>query len=173
VRHHLIFDYTYQLPAAPLLPKLVGSGWQMNGITAMRTGLPVNVVAGTDPMGIGSATSRPNHVPGAPMRPANYSIPNNQINIAAFTAPPAGTWGQLGRNILRGPPLANWDFSLFKRFPVHERQQLEFRYEMFNMFNHPNFALPGANLSGAANFGISSGTSTAPRQLQFALKYIF
>jgi hypothetical protein len=173
VRHHVIFDYTYELPKAPLLPKCVGSGWQINGITTMRTGLPVNVVAGTDPMGIGSANSRPNRVPGVSMRPANYSIPDNQLNIAAFTAPPTGTWGQLGRNILSGPPLANWDCSLFKRFRVREQQALESRFEMFNVFNHPNFNSPGASLAGVANFGISSSASTAPRQLQFALKYIF
>ena len=173
VRHYLIFDYTYQLPHAPLLPRWVGSGWQINGITTFRTGLPINVVAGTDPMAIGSATSRPNRVPGVPMRPANYSIPNNQLNIAAFAAPPTGTWGELGRNILSGPPFAGWDFSLFKRFRVRERQDLEYRFEMFNMFNHPNFAEPGSSLAGAANFGISSSTSTSPRQLQFALKYLF
>ena len=65
-----------------------------------------------------------------------------------------------------------WDFSLFKRFNVRERQTLEFRFEMFNMFNHPNFANPGANIAAPATFGQSWGAYPG-RDMQFALKYVF
>jgi hypothetical protein len=178
VRHNVTFDYTYQLPAAPHLPKPLGSGWQINGITNLRTGLPINVVCSCDPMMIGDATGRPNLVPGVSLRPANYSIPTNQLNLAAFSWPadPAGLvpkpFGNAGRNLLSGPSYMNWDFSLFKKFRVHEGQELEFRFEMFNMFNHPNFANPSGDISAPSTFGQSFGAFAA-REMQFALKYVF
>jgi len=178
VRHNLTFDYTYQLPAAPHFPKWLGSGWQINGITNLRTGLPINVVCSCDPMMIGNYTGRPNMVAGQSMRLANYSIPTNQLNYNAFVSPadPQGLvpkpFGNAGRNLLSGPSYMNWDFSLFKRFKLREGQTLEFRYEMFNMFNHPNFSNPGSDISAPSTFG-KSLVAYSGRQMQFALKYVF
>jgi hypothetical protein len=178
VRHNVTFDYTYQLPAAPHSPKWLGSGWQINGITNLRTGLPINVICSCDPMMIGDASGRPNLVPGQPFRPANYTVPTNQINYTAFAWPadPAGLvpkpFGNAGRNLFSGPGFMNWDFSLFKRFKLRERQTLEFRYEMFNMFNHPNFSNPASDISAPSTFGQSFAAYPA-RQMQFALKYVF
>jgi hypothetical protein len=113
------------------------------------------------------------------LRPANVDIPNAQFNILAFKNPAPGTWGNAGRNILKGPAAYNWDFSLFKDYRVRERQMVEFRAEMFNLFNTPEFGLPGANLSAPATFGRSTSTlSTSAgfgtnRQVQFALRYQF
>ncbi|MEJ7606657.1 MAG: TonB-dependent receptor [Bryobacteraceae bacterium] len=180
VRHILQFDYVYEIPALPLIPKLVGGGWQVNGITVMRTGFPLTGMScACDPLQVGSFTSRPDLVPGVPTRPANYSVPTNQLNRAAFTAPPVGRVGNLGRNVLRGPSAVNFDFSLFKTFPITERQRVEFRAETFNIFNTPQFGNPGGNITAAANFGRSLGTiSTSSgfgtnRQMQFALRYMF
>jgi hypothetical protein len=179
VRHVLQFDYTYQLPAAPMLPGWLGAGWQVNGMTVMRTGLPFTVVCGCDSMLIGSANARANVVPGVPQRPAFVDIPNAQLNMAAFTRPPNGTWGNLGRNTQRGPNVRNWDFSAFKTFQVKEGQSMQFRAEMFNVFNTPQFGTPGANLNAPVNFGRSLGTINAiggfstNRQIQFALRYSF
>ena len=78
-------------------------GWRVNGLTVMRTGLSVNVTCGCDSMRIGAATARPDRLPVDPLRPATVDIPNNQINIGAFRAPAPGTWGNVGRNILKGP----------------------------------------------------------------------
>jgi hypothetical protein len=86
-------------------------------------------------------------VPAVPLRPANVDIPNAQFNILAFRTPAPGTWGNAGRNILKGPAAYNWDFSLFKNYRVREHQSVEFRAEMFNLFNTPEFGLPGGNLS--------------------------
>jgi hypothetical protein len=178
VRHNVTFDYTYQLPAAPHFPGWLGSGWQINGITNLRTGLPINVICSCDPMMIGDTSGRPNLVPGQSLRAANYSIPTNQLNINAFAWPadPAGLvpmpFGNAGRNLLSGPSFMNWDFSLFKRFKVRERQTLEFRYEMFNMFNHPNFSNPSSDISAPSTFG-QSFSAYSGRQMQFALKYVF
>jgi hypothetical protein len=178
-RHLLQFDYSYQIPAAPFLPAVIGRGWQINGMTVMRTGLSVNVTCGCDSMRIGATSSRADVVPGASPTPTARDVPNSQISIAAFRAPATGTWGNVGRNTLKGPPAFNWDFSVFKNFQITERQTLQFRAEFFNLFNTPQFGTPGANLNAPVNFGRSLGTITAlggfatNRQIQFALRYSF
>lgn len=179
VRHSLQFDYIYELPAAPMLPKVIGSGWQVNGITVMRKGFPITGMScACDPLRVGAFTSRPDYV-GTDARPANIDLPNAQLNIAAFAVPPVGRVGNLGRNVLKGPHAINFDFSLFKNFPVTERQKVEFRAEMFNIFNTPQFGNPSGNITAPATFGrslstisTSSGFATN-RQVQFALRYMF
>ena len=181
VRQVLEFDYTYQLPTAPVLPKWLGEGWQINGLSVMRSGTSVNVGCGCDTVGVGSPyfTERPDVVVGVSARPSNYSLPNNQISAAAFSTPAAGDFGNGGRNTLKGPDVYNWDFSLFKDFRVREHQTLEFRAEMFNLFNTPQFAAPVSNLASPL-FGMSVSTIAAGsgffgsnRQVQFALRYRF
>ena len=177
--HNLQFDYTYQLPAVRVLPKIVGEGWLLNGMTVMRAGFPVNVTCGCDSMQIGAASARADVVPGVDWKPAVVDIPSAQINIAAFRAPKTGTFGNLARNALRGPAAFNWDFSLSKNFTVHEMNRIQFRAEMFNIANTPQFGLPGAGLNAPANFGRSLGTIGtlsgfgSNRQIQFALRYTF
>ena len=180
VRHNLQFDYTYELASVPKLPHWIGGGWQINGITAMRSGLPVNPGCWCDPLGIGRiGSSRPDLVPGEPLYPADQDIPSRQFNPAAFSQPPAGRLGDAGRNILNGPAALNWDFSLFKNFNVGEGQTVQVRAEMFNMFNTPQFNNPGGHYV-FPNFGNSTSTHSVPftgfgsnRQIQFALRYSF
>ena len=178
-RHSLQFDYIYELPAVPMIPKVIGSGWQLNGITVMRTGFPITGMScGCDPLQVGAFTSRPDFV-GGDARPASIDLPNAQLNFAAFAAPPTGRVGNLGRNVLKGPHAINFDFSLFKNFLITERQKVEFRAEMFNIFNTPQFANPSGNITAPATFGRSLGTITTSsgfatnRQVQFALRYMF
>ena len=180
VRHALQFDYTYELPSAPKLPEWLGGGWQVNGITVLRSGLPVNPQCWCDPLGVGNFSTRPNLVDGQPLYPANQDIPGHQFNINAFVAPEPGTLGNAGRNILNGPAALNWDFSLFKNFTIREGQTVQFRAEMFNVFNTPQFNNPHAITAFAASFGQSTSTHTVPftgfgsnRQVQFALRYSF
>ena len=85
---------------------------------------------------------------------------------------PAGTLGNVGRNTLIGPRIANWDMSFFKTFTIREQQQLQFRFESFNAANHPNLGLPTLVLT-SASFGTIRTTSTNMRNIQFGLKYIF
>jgi hypothetical protein len=184
VRHYLQFDYTYQIPALPWIPKVVGAGWQLNGITVMRAGLPFNVVCGCDPTGIGNTNGRPDRVAGVDPRPSNFDLPTNQLNPAAFQTV-TGRFGNLGRNVFTGPSAYNWDFSLFKNFKVRESQGVQFRAEMFNIFNTPPFANPASTFRATptgpipATFGRSLATIPAVggfgsnRQLQFALRYSF
>jgi len=184
VRQYMEFDYTYQLPSAPHVPKWLGSGWQINGLSVFRSGTSVDVICNCDPLGTGELTARANAVPGVPVRPANYSLPFNQINFAAFSSPgnyPNSTlaYGDVGRNTLKGPSVYNWDFSLFKNFRVREHNTLQFRAEFFNIFNTPEFASPSADLASPATFGqslstiASAGGFSSNRQIQFALRYQF
>ena len=180
VRHALQFDYTYELASVPKLPHWIGGGWQVNGITVMRAGLPVTPLCWCDPLGVGNFSGRPDIVPGEPLYPANQDIPGNQFNINAFTAPKPGVLGNAGRNILNGPAALNWDFSLFKNFNVAEGQTVQFRAEMFNVFNTPQFNNPHAIIAFVGSFGQSTSTHTVPftgfgsnRQIQFALRYSF
>jgi hypothetical protein len=179
VRHVLQFDYTYQIPAVPMIPKVLGSGWQINGITVMRSGLPYSVTCGCDSAGVGRTASRADLVSGVDPILSNFDLPTRQLNIAAFKAPATGKYGNLGRDTFHGPSAFNWDLSLFKNFKITEAQAVQFRAEGFNIFNTPQFANPSATLSSPANFGRTLSTIGAVggfgsnRQIQFALRYSF
>jgi hypothetical protein len=196
VRHNFVFYYLYEIPKAPVVPGWLGDGWQINGITSLHSGTPFSITCSACNSGgfglqhstLGIYTGRPNVVPGVSPVPANFDLPGNasakQVNIAAFTAPPsigggAVAPGNLGRNTMIGPSAYNWDFSVFKRFNIREGQQLEFRYEMFNFFNTPQFTNPAANISAPATFGSSFSTQGnlggfgSQRQMQLGLKYSF
>ncbi len=84
-------------------------------------------------------------------------VPDRQLNIGAFMAPPAGRIGNVARGAFRGPAVFNWDFSIFKNFRLFETHELQFRSEFFNIFNTPQFNLPGSNIASPANFGVSTG----------------
>jgi hypothetical protein len=95
------------------------------------------------------------------------------FNIAAFAAQPLYTLGNVGRNTMYGPPMKDLDFSAFKDFQLREHIALQFRAEVFNILNHPNFGMPGNSL-GASNFGVISSTGNyLPRNIQLALKLLF
>jgi hypothetical protein len=180
VQHLLSFDYIYQIPAARGLPRWLGQGWQINGLTEMRGGLPINITCGCDPLKVSQFTSRADFMPsGAPARPSPVLIPDRQLNIAAFVAPPTGRIGNVARGAFRGPAVYNYDFSIFKKFRIRETQELQFRSEFFNIFNTPEFNLPGSNIASPANFGVSTGTLSTvsnfgtQRQIQFGLRYTF
>lgn len=194
IRHNFTFDAGYDVPSfrtliSEGLPKWFADGWQLNTLTQIRSGFPVNV---TVTGGIFGGALRPNLVPGAPLRPTNYSLPGNQFNAAAFSLPAAGTFGNLGRNALRGPGFAQVDFSVFKNTKVTETQAVQLRLEIFNLFNHVNFADPsgginadtlGGSLNPTAFFGQSISTvgnqlggllgAGGPRQIQLSVRYIF
>jgi hypothetical protein len=104
--------------------------------------------------------------------PGSYIIAVEMRIHAAFVTPPPYTYGNVGRNRLTGPSLANIDLSLIKKFVLHEGQALQFRAEAFNSLNHPNFSPPLTTLN-SASFGTITSTVTPMRQFQFALKFLF
>jgi hypothetical protein len=178
VRHNFEMDTSYMIPGAPHIPKVIGSGWQLNVIGTIRSGFPYSVSCGCDPLDVGQTSSRANLIPGVSIAPLNYNLPLSQLNVAAFAAP-VGQYGTLGRNALTGPGAVNFDTSLFKTFSLTERQKLQFRAEFFNIFNHPQFSNPQAALNNLPQFGQTTSTvSTVEgfstnRQIQFALRYSF
>jgi hypothetical protein len=105
--------------------------------------------------------------------------PNRYFNPNAFIQPLAGTYGNAGRNILQGPALVETDISLSKKFALSERLNLQFRSEIFNVFNHTNFNTPNPVVYAAATggpsptAGVITATSTTSRQIQFGLKLLW
>ncbi|MDQ6700911.1 MAG: hypothetical protein M3Z36_12095, partial [Acidobacteriota bacterium] len=93
------------------------------------------------------------------------------FNKDAFAQPANGTFGKQERNLLRNPGFWGWDMGLRKNFPVTEHQRLQFRFEMFNILNHPNWSGPSANPTSSSFGQITS--KGGERNIQLALKYIF
>jgi hypothetical protein len=150
-------------------------GWQTNVIWAWQTGFPVTVVNSTNRTGTTTSTGadRPNQI--ASTSVSNQSI-TNWFNKAAFSAQAMGTLGTERRNQIYGPHARHLDISVFKRFPIYERAELEFRAEIFNVTNTASFASSGIGAQlGTASFGSVSGLTNnyVPRMAQFALKVEF
>ena len=151
------------------------SGWQINGITEIRSGQPINVLSGVDSNFDGGTTDRPNQVgnPNLGKRDKTAEIAA-WFNTSAYAQLPTGTATGLGNtryNSLLSPGAINTDLSAFKTFPVYESVNLQFRAEAFNVFNHANLSGPNATLS-SPSFGVISGASGG-RVLQFALRLSF
>jgi Carboxypeptidase regulatory-like domain/TonB-dependent Receptor Plug Domain len=163
------------------LPAPIGSpffrGWQLSGIVRVWTGTPFDVIMSSDVAGIGSVENqRPNVI--ADTRGPRTA--EEWFNRDAFARPKTGTFGNMGRNSLRGPGVNKWDMALFKNFRVAERSQLQFRGEFFNILNHPSFTTVGMSLNTTAaavnptlnSFAVVTGTRDA-RVMQVALKVYF
>ena len=175
VRHRFIGSFTYELPfprsSSNALWRLGLSNWQINGIITAQTGFPFNVTVPGDPANSGATSERPNLI--APTASdCGQGRLTGCIAGSAFALPASYTYGNAGRNLLRGPDLATVDLSLFKNFPVRERTTIQLRGEVFNSLNHPSFANPNAVFNTAA-FGTITSTSTNNRQIQLALKVTF
>jgi hypothetical protein len=97
------------------------------------------------------------------------------FNTSCFSAPAAGELGSASRTPVSGPGFVNTDFSAVKHFllPFREGMRLDFRAEIFNLFNHPQFGQPGADFNSPATFGVISSTVNNPRLVQFAAKVVF
>ena len=155
-----------------------GHGWQLNGIATVLSGFPLTPTIGTNRSGDGDTRNpdRPSLNP-AFTGPVVLGQPGQWFNPSAFILPAAGTYGNLGRGVYKGPGLTDLDVSLFKTTKVSEKASLQFRAEVFNVLNHANLGTPNATVfsSGAINpsAGLITTLATAPRQIQFGLKLIF
>lgn len=159
--------------------RAVFSNWSASSIIGLSSGLPFLITTGSDASLTGVGYDRPNEV-GNPHR-SSYANRADELsqyfNTAAFVANSPGQYGNTGRNILSGPGLANVNLSLVRTFPLREHfGKLQFRSEIYNLFNHPNFAQPDGSLADKT-FGVISATGPAgiadPRIMQFALRYEF
>jgi hypothetical protein len=152
---------------------LIG-GWQVNFILIARAGLPFTVtqVTGLQSTGTGN---RPNRLANGRL---DNPTPDRWWDLSAFqaTTDNTGTYGTSGRNILRQPDQVNADFAVIKKTRITERIEHQFRAEMFNLVNHPQFATSGANTTlGNAQAGVLSSLlfGSSMRQIQFAMKLSF
>jgi len=206
--HRLSVSYSYELPLfahATGITHAALSGWQVSGVTTFQSGTPFSIfdsAAGTAFLGAGSTpllgaslASGATIASGLTHGDIHQRI-NGYLNPAAFTTAPqlypalcaadttgnfCGTdFGDLGRNIYRGPFQQNWDFSLIKHFSIQERHDLRFTADFFNLWNHVNFANPAvtdieAYLASPTNspFGQIVNTKGTPRLIQFSLRYAF
>ncbi len=184
VPRRLVNSLLYYVPAGPnhLFGRQMGpvakvlEGWQIGSILTFSDGTPANVGGIGDPGNIGDSSTSSNLPDATGIRPipANRSA-SNYWNIQAFNATNPQLlyrWGNSGRNVLRGPGIVNLDASLLKETRIRERQTLEFRFETFNLANHPNWLAPPSNVLSPSTFGVV--TAARPmRELQFGLKYLF
>jgi hypothetical protein len=148
--------------------------WQLGNILTYRTGLPYTLQNGTDDANIGGPGGQHPNRTAASLDPVSgHKDPAQYFNPLAFARIPQYTFGNVGRNTMRGPEAFSWDFSTSKTFPMpFEGHQLQFRFEAYNFPNRPNFGLPSATLS-SASFSQITSTSTLMREIQFSLKYSF
>jgi hypothetical protein len=171
IRHRVNVAASYRLPfriESPL--RHIFGGWEAAGIMVYQTGLPFTVTAPGSPTNTG-ASGRANVVPGVEQYPEERTL-SRWFNPAAFSQPTAFNWGNVGRNTLRGPSLINFDLTASKKIPAGEGRDLNFRTEVFNAFNHPQFGLPEGNI-GSGNVGSITSTLRSNRQLQLALRLTF
>src|SRR5437588_2270767 len=159
--------------------KVLG-GWSVSAIANLQSGFPFTPQLGFNPTNNGDSRNpiRPSWNPAFSGRLITGS-PNQYFNPNAFIVPSNGTYGNVGRNVLIGPGLAELDASLLKNTPISERVSLQFRAEFFNLLNRANFATPNAVVFSSATTipsptaGVITATSTTSRQIQLGLKLLW
>ena len=178
-------DFVYTVPKVkgsldqPIL-RQVFNGWEVSGMIRSQSGMPVNITSNGSLYGLNLGSNYPN-LTGDPYAGNNAF---QWLNPAAFTRPPDGQWGTLGRNALRLPTVNNVDAALMKNFNFTEATKLTFRCEVFNLFNHPQLWSintgfsgdnPGSGLSaGDRSFGQPGGGGYRDaRTLQLVLRFSF
>ncbi|HYM12967.1 MAG TPA: carboxypeptidase-like regulatory domain-containing protein [Bryobacterales bacterium] len=178
VAHVANASLIYDLPQLSSLHGPAGSlmnGWTLTSIVSARTGLPFSVFSGRD----NSLTGAPNNdladqLTPSSARPSSANPLQEWFNAPDFVVNALGTFGNSGRNALYGPRFWNVDFGVVKQTRLTEKMRLEFRFEAFNIFNHPNFGIPGVPINTVTNPNFGKVLSASdPRVLQFALKLAF
>jgi len=208
LRHNLSISYVYALPffkGSGLTHSLLG-GWQVSGITVAQSGLPFTVTNGTNfgdnagvANGVGTGSrpdlvGDPNHVTSDQKAASTAVFGPLYYNPAAYALPTGLTFGNVGRNTLYLPGRLNFDFGLFKQFPIREKMGFQFRWEMFNVFNHTQFDAVSGNSALQAPGGTSAAMDSnnpgspvnlasssflhltgahRPRTMQFGLRFQF
>ena len=199
-RHRFVLSYIWQLPEPAgdhrYLSKL-SEGWAFSGVVTLQSGLPFSILdsaAGTlfgpatyfttgtlapgktleDAVLQGSVSSRIDRFFNTNVFVPATFVPDGGFIDGRFPVSGGGTiFGNVGRNVLRGPGQRNVDMALIKRTRLGEKADMMFRWEVFNVFNWSNFANPASDVSSPSTFGKISAMSVNPRIMQFALKLEF
>lgn len=176
LRHRFVLSHIYEFPFfqkyGGVVTFLLG-GWRLSGILSLQSGYPFTVVDSANPSldNTSTAGDRPDLLRN-PNLPSSQRTPDRWFDTGAFRRFVAPNWGTAGRNIVFTDGISNYDMGLSKAFKVTEDKQFEFRWEVFNLFNHPNFGAP-VNDFNSPTFGRVFSTSTRERLMQFALKFLF
>jgi len=186
VRHRFSLNGMYELPLGKGKPFLNGvqgvadklvSGWQLNTIVNLQSGFPFTPILGFNQSRDGDTNmpDRPNMAPGRTLKDVYLRTPEHWVDATGFTLPPAGTYGNVGRNVLTGPALKTVDLSMFKTTRLTEGSNLQFRAEAFNLLNRTNFGIPNLVMltptgAPASSAGAITTTATTSRQIQLGLK---
>lgn len=176
VPHNFKFSNVWRIPDGPfqgVAAKLV-NGWMLNSIVTWQSGFPFSITSGVDNSLSGVGRDRADYLGGAAA--LDSGRPHGQLiaqyfNTAVFAPNAIGTFGNSGKNILRGPRYFNVDFGATKRTNITDRVALDFRAEFFNVFNNVNFTSPNTNRSSGQFGRITSALD--PRIVQFGLKMQF
>jgi hypothetical protein len=185
IRNSFSMFLTYTIPQPVKYRALLG-GWQLNTLFSFFTGTPFTVYSGNDSSGTAEYTDRA-EVVGNPFSnvPASNRATGTYywFNPAAFAQPAHGTYSNEGFDEFYGPPTHQIDFSVFKNFAITERVRVQFRAEIFNIFNFVNYSGPANNAAGSnlgqvgstydVAFGAPGIGPGAPRNVQLALKVLF
>ena len=181
LRHPTSQSVIYDLPfgrgrrfgIANPVGRAIFGGWQVNGILTLQSGLPFTPTLATSVSNAGG--SRPDRLTSGQLAdPTLTRWFDTSFNTpgSAWATPRQYTYGNGGRNILRGPGRTNLDCSIFREQQIAERYRLQIRGEFFNAFNHPQFDLPNATI-GSAAAGVISSTVGSPRDIQLSLRLMF
>ena len=152
-RHNFVGLVSYNVPGTEKW-HLLSKGWQLNSLLTFHSGNPFSVFSSADTSGTSDNVQRADAVPGvSPYAGFKQSKVNGLwLNPAAFVDAAPGTFGDTGRNAYIGPGYSDVDLSVFKNTPlIGERVTTQLRIEMFNLFNHTNFASPISNGNGGFN----------------------
>jgi hypothetical protein len=183
-RQRFVLSYVVDLPFGKNQRLLSGvngftdkliSGWGVNGVTTFQDGFPLHFTATPNLTNSFGGGSRPNVVAGcsAEKTGAAQARLSQWFNTACYATPPSFTFGNESRtdSVLRGHGINNIDFALFKNTKIKERVSVQFRAEVFNLFNRVQFAQPAQVLSpGISTFGQVSAQLNSPRLVQLALR---
>ncbi len=193
-RARSVFDIAHQFTAGctydlPFKANQWVKGWQFNGVATFRSGQPFTPLLGVDPTLTGNVFIRPNNAPGAFINKDGQVFLNRSLPLDPATGlplaiiPAAGRFGDMGRNVFTGPGYKNVDLSILKDTRIGEKFKIQTRFEMFNLFNSTNLALPERRLTDPF-FGRSARTQDVaggvpgiggggPRVVQIALKIVY
>lgn len=176
--HRFVGSFVYELPwgrgraldAGVLGP--VVNNWSVNGILTLSSGRPFTVGANNQSATGAGSNFRANCV-GDPLPSGFKQTRERWFDTSAFAQPAAFTFGNCGYNTLRGPEFKTMNLSVFRNFPFGTAQRLEFRLEVFNLFNWTNFGLPGTSVANQNSFGRINSSLRDPREMQMAVKFYF
>jgi Carboxypeptidase regulatory-like domain len=177
IPHNFVVSWAYELPIGPgrrflsegnAIVQKLAEGWAVNGITSFQSGEPLNIRLASSQLNTGTDNF-------ADVTCGEIGVPgdvNQWFDTSCFATPPLFEFGNYEIGAVRGPTFFNTDFSVFKRTGLGANRSIEFRFEVFNVFNRAHFSNPNDRL-GNAQFGRISSTRFPSREIQLGARFLF